>query len=317
MADCDACGKTENMPYECKLCGGTFCTEHRLPEAHDCPGLNAWDGGQGGGALGGGPSAGGPNAGQGPSASGGIGGIGTEDDSGLFDSPTGTGGVMGYFRNNMTFVFLLGMWLTYAAQLFLRLTGNGGVYGLEGDLFVVKTWAPEAVWTYVTSIFAHGGIAHIAFNSIALYFFGPIVEKKLGSKRFTLLFLGSGLFASVLSMGIPLAIGETSAGLGASGAILAVLGVLTILNPDLRVLLFFAIPMPLWILTIGYGLFSVFALAAGGVGAGGIGHIAHLSGLVIGLAYGQYLKEQGMTAPRQLQFGGGGGGMGGGGRRRF
>ncbi|WP_248515044.1 rhomboid family intramembrane serine protease [Salinarchaeum laminariae] len=317
MAECDACGKSENMPYECKRCGGQFCTEHRLPESHDCPGLNAWSGGEGGGALGGGPSAGGPNAGQGPSASGGIGSIGTEDDSGVFDDPFGTGGWRGYFRNNMTFVFLVAMWLTFAAQLFLRLTNEGGIYGLEGKLFMVRTTSPENVWTYVTSIFAHSGIAHIAFNSIALYFFGPIVEKRIGSKRFTALFFGAGILASVGSVAVPLLLDEPMAGLGASGAILAILGVLTILNPDLRVLLFFAIPMPLWVLTIGYGVLSVFALGVGGPGAGGIGHVAHLSGLLIGLAYGQYLKEQGVTAPRKLQFGGGGGGGMGGGRRRF
>ena len=315
MAECDACGKSENMPYECKRCGGSFCTEHRLPEAHDCPGLNAWSGGEGGGALGGGPSAGGPNAGQGPSASGGVGSIGTSDD-GLFDMPTGTGGWRGYFRNNMTFVFLLAMWITFVAQWAVILFVGGDAHQL---LFTSSTEHPEAVWTYVTSIFAHSpvGLWHIAFNSIALYFFGPIVEKKLGSKRFVILFIGSGIIASVGSVGISLLLGQSMTGLGASGAVLGVLGVLTILNPDLRVLLFFAIPMPLWVLTTGVALVSIFFIASGSPGAFSVGHAAHLFGLLAGLVYGQYLKQQGMTAPRQLQFGGGGGGMGGGGRRRF
>ncbi len=42
MSECDACGKQENMPYQCGHCGGTYCAEHRLPEAHDCPGLDNW-----------------------------------------------------------------------------------------------------------------------------------------------------------------------------------------------------------------------------------------------------------------------------------
>jgi hypothetical protein len=92
---------------------------------------------------------------------------------------------------------------------------------------------------------------------------------------------------------------------------MAVMGVLTILNPDLKVLLFFFIPMPLYLLTIGYAIFSVFFVAAGGPGAGGVANVAHLAGLVIGLVYGQHLKKHGVSAPSQLQMGGGRRGPGG------
>ncbi len=40
---CDVCGKREFLPYKCKYCGGTFCSEHRLPENHNCPGLEYWN----------------------------------------------------------------------------------------------------------------------------------------------------------------------------------------------------------------------------------------------------------------------------------
>ncbi|WP_299335309.1 AN1-type zinc finger domain-containing protein, partial [Haloplanus sp.] len=43
MATCDECGEHENLPYQCRRCGDTFCGEHRLPENHNCPGLNEWD----------------------------------------------------------------------------------------------------------------------------------------------------------------------------------------------------------------------------------------------------------------------------------
>ena len=39
MVKCDNCSKNEEMPFRCNYCGGYFCTEHRLPEFHDCPGL--------------------------------------------------------------------------------------------------------------------------------------------------------------------------------------------------------------------------------------------------------------------------------------
>jgi Zn-dependent protease len=35
---CQFCGKEEPLPFACNYCGGTFCSEHRLPEAHQCTG---------------------------------------------------------------------------------------------------------------------------------------------------------------------------------------------------------------------------------------------------------------------------------------
>ncbi len=39
MAKCSLCGETETLPFTCKFCGRKFCGEHRLPENHQCPGL--------------------------------------------------------------------------------------------------------------------------------------------------------------------------------------------------------------------------------------------------------------------------------------
>ena len=38
MVQCDYCGKEEYMPFRCKYCGGYYCSEHRLPEMHNCTG---------------------------------------------------------------------------------------------------------------------------------------------------------------------------------------------------------------------------------------------------------------------------------------
>ncbi len=37
MASCDRCGAALEAPRECSYCGDAHCSEHRLPEAHDCP----------------------------------------------------------------------------------------------------------------------------------------------------------------------------------------------------------------------------------------------------------------------------------------
>jgi len=39
MVQCDRCGKDDDLPFRCNYCGGYFCSEHRLPEFHECTGL--------------------------------------------------------------------------------------------------------------------------------------------------------------------------------------------------------------------------------------------------------------------------------------
>lgn len=290
MPPCDRCGSLEDLPYQCAYCGGTFCGEHRLPENHGCPGLDDW--GDPDGIFDSGFDA--DVAKQEP-------GTGIADTLGL---DTGPGGHLAYFRGNMTFVFLATMWVVFLLQQVTLGLFGAGTYQ---SIFVLRSTHIEYVWTWFTSIFAHDpiGFFHIIFNSIVLYFFGPIVERKIGSKNFTALFLGAGAIAGLSQVTVGLVLQDPGAVVGASGAILAIMGVLTVLNPQLRVLLFFIIPMPLWLLTAGFAAISVFVMVGGGIGAGSIAHMAHLMGLVIGLIYGDRLRRRGTSVPDQLQLGGG------------
>jgi membrane associated rhomboid family serine protease len=300
MATCDVCGSNENMPYNCRHCGGTFCGEHRLPESHGCPGLEDWN-----------DPSGVFDSGFDDSVDN-RGGQSSDWLSGLID--TGTGGPLGYFRGNMTFVFLGLMFITYGLQWVVLLTAPS----LHNALFVISPQHPLYVWTWFTSIFAHSpsSITHILVNAIIIYFFGRIVENYIGSRDFTLLFLGSGALAGLGQIGVEMLQGGITGALGASGAALAIMGVLTVLNPSLRVYLYFIFPIPIWVLTIGYAFISV----AGAFGLSiipGVANVAHLVGLLVGVAYGQRIKGH-QRVPDQLQFGGGrgGGGMGGPGRGR-
>ena len=308
MAKCDVCGKDENMPYNCRHCGGTYCGDHRLPENHDCSGLQNWNDPQGVFDSGFDDSV----------DSGG----GTSRVSGLTDKlpiNTGTGGPLAYFRGNATYTFLALMWLTFLAQVVVLLVGSRSLYE---SLFVLASWNVEYVWTWVTSIFAHstGNFMHIVGNSLIIFFFGPLVERYVGSRDFAILFIVSGVLAGLSQVSISIAQGAPTAVLGASGAALAIMGVLTVLNPGLKVYLYFIIPVPIWLLTAGYAVISITFLSGVIAGGGGIAHGAHLVGLAIGLVYGQYVKQnRNVSAPNKLEFGGGGpGGPGGpGGRRRF
>ncbi len=287
------------MPYQCRHCGGTFCAEHRLPENHGCPGLDNWS--DPGGVF---------DSGFDDSVDDDAGG-GIRDRLGI---DTGPGGPLGYFRGNMTYVFLGAMWITFLLQHVVLL---GISQDLHQALFVLRPSHPEYVWTWFTSIFAHapGSLAHIGINSIVIYFFGRIVEDYVGSRDFTLLFLGSGALAGLGQVGFQIlqngGIPAFAPGvLGASGAALAVMGVLTVLNPNLRVYLYFILPVPLWLLTVGYTGWTVFQILSVGIGAGGTAQLAHLLGLGIGLLYGQHVKGR-RRVPNQLQFGAGGRGPGG------
>ncbi len=59
------------------------------------------------------------------------------------------------------------------------------VAGVERQLAFVPAFVLYRPWTVVTYMFVHGGIMHILFNMIALYFFGPRVEERLGGRRFS------------------------------------------------------------------------------------------------------------------------------------
>src|SRR5262245_53573073 len=55
-------------------------------------------------------------------------------------------------------------------------------------------------WTIITYMFLHGGPIHILFNMLMLYFFGSRVEHRLGSSRFLMLYLWSGIAGALLSL---------------------------------------------------------------------------------------------------------------------
>ncbi|MDZ7730379.1 MAG: rhomboid family intramembrane serine protease [Natrialbaceae archaeon] len=305
MATCDVCGRVENMPYRCHHCGGTHCGEHRLPENHDCPGLEDW--GDPGGVF---------DSGFDASVRSGDGSA-----SRRVADRIGLTSVTGYFKGNVAYLMLALMWVTFVVQQLAFVVGGVDLYQF---LFVLRPQNPEFVWTWVTSIFAHGGLYHIVGNSIVIFFFGPLLERYIGSRKFVVLFIVSGILAGLGQIAIPIIRGtvtfQTPGVLGASGAALAILGVLTVLNPGLRVYLYFILPIPLWAITLGYAGISLFFLGPGAGAGGNIAHAAHLVGLLIGLGYGLYFKRtRNVQAPRRLDFGGGGpGGPGGpgGGRRR-
>jgi membrane associated rhomboid family serine protease len=149
----------------------------------------------------------------------------------------------------------------------------------------------QNLWTFITSMFLHAGLGHLFVNMFSLMFIGSFVEKLIGKKRFLALYFASGIFAGVLFVLIAAITGTdlNVYAVGASGAIFGLGGLLAVLTPRLPVLVFFILPMPMWIAM--FFLLGVLWVMSLGLGLP-IGNVAHLGGLLIGLAYGFYLKKK-------------------------
>lgn len=136
-------------------------------------------------------------------------------------------------------------------------------------------------WTLVTYQFVHASILHLAFNMLALYFFGPPVEARLGGRRFIGFYLLCGLGGALLSAALVPVVGDQLV-VGASGAVLGVAVAFAWYWPDAPVLVF-PFPEPfaakwLVIFTVAISLILAWLSAATGV-SDGVSHLAHLGGI--------------------------------------
>ena len=156
------------------------------------------------------------------------------------------------------------------------------------DIFIFNPMA-LAPWMFITSIFLHGGITHLLFNSLALIMFAPYLERLIGSKHFVVLFLLAGLAGSVLFfLTIYFGIIDPVPALGASGAIYGILGALSILMPRLVVYIYF-FPVPIRVATVFWFVIET----AGSFNPNSrIASAAHLGGLLFGLLFGLYYQNK-------------------------
>ena len=152
------------------------------------------------------------------------------------------------------------------------------------------------LWTFLTSMFMHGGIFHLFANMISLFFIGSLVEKILGEKRYLYFYLISGFVASIFFIlsGLIDVNSLNAYAVGASGAIFGLVGLLVLLTPNLPVYVMF-IPIPIKMKYAGPGmLFVLWLISSAPLVFGGqslpIGNWAHFGGLVAGVVYGIYLK---------------------------
>lgn len=118
---------------------------------------------------------------------------------------------------------------------------QSAVPGFDDRISFVPALAQEEPWRFLTSAFAHGGFAHIAFNMYALWVMGTYLEPMLGRARFVAVYLLSALGGSVmyLLLASPPSVAEIAArdygtwwtgAVGASGAVFGLFGAFLVLQ---------------------------------------------------------------------------------------
>jgi membrane associated rhomboid family serine protease len=106
-----------------------------------------------------------------------------------------------------------------------ELIQGGGVYGTGSTIYEKGVlWAPFIAngdyWRLITAAFLHYGPFHLLLNMLGLYWFGSLLEQRIGSGRFLLIYVVSGLAGSAGA----LVASPLNPTVGASGAIFGILG---------------------------------------------------------------------------------------------
>jgi membrane associated rhomboid family serine protease len=203
---------------------------------------------------------------------------------------SGSGRTRGYFNFGISPVWaiIIANLVLFIAMLFTATSRYplGDFYLISTDKFtyylgLIPYYFVERPWTILTAMFIHAGFWHLFFNMITLFFFGSYLSRLVGSSWFTIVYFVGGIFGNLLFY----LLGDTySVAVGASGAVYAVAGALVVLVPNLRIYLYFILPMPLWVVVlIFFGLWSFIP---------GIAWQAHVGGLVVGLIAGYFFRRK-------------------------
>jgi membrane associated rhomboid family serine protease len=168
---------------------------------------------------------------------------------------------------------------------FLQQTGMG----IANYLAFVPNYALVQPWTLVTYMFVHASVTHILFNMLALYFFGPRVEERLGSRRFITLYLLSGVSGAVVSM----IFARNAPIVGASAAVFGVMFAFAKFWPTAQIYIMGILPLQARVAVM---LMAAAALWSGIQGSrGGVADFAHLGGFVGGWFYLAWLDRRAGT----------------------
>lgn len=146
------------------------------------------------------------------------------------------------------------------------------------------------LWQFVTYMFLHGGLFHILFNMLWLYFMGRDIEDVLGTARFVFLYIIAGVLGGLLWLCFAGSIGIC---FGASGAVFGLIGAFGAIFATRRItLLLYFIPINMTGRTLAICAGAITMLMMFDGGRDGVAHLAHLGGGIAGYVYGSWIKAR-------------------------
>ena len=155
------------------------------------------------------------------------------------------------------------------------------VFGVRADRVLGNLW----LWQVVTYMFLHGGMFHILFNMMAVYFFGTQLDRMLGRRRFLTLYFGGGIAGGVAYCATQYLAERMVPAIGASAAVMAILVVCALHFPH-QVVFFFFVPVPLrWLAIVLVGVDLLYSI---GPRFTGVAHTAHLGGAFFGFMFWRF-----------------------------
>jgi membrane associated rhomboid family serine protease len=194
--------------------------------------------------------------------------------------------------NALVFIFLQG---TGSNEQFTYAFSTVPAEIIEGKDIAAGPLAPTPIPVYgtlITSMFMHGGWAHLLGNMLYLWIFGDNLENRLGHTRYLLFYLLCGVVASLSHVFATSAFSPENMlipSLGASGAISGILGGYMLLSPRQRIRALLGrgiVTVPAW---VALGIWILFQVISGvgmlgtAQGGGGVAYAAHVGGFVAGL----------------------------------
>ncbi|MEO0530553.1 MAG: rhomboid family intramembrane serine protease [Planctomycetota bacterium] len=209
------------------------------------------------------------------------------------------GGFGSWSANSKLIVVMIGV---YLAQVFIgeRFTD---LFSLPADWFS-QPWRVYGLVSY-SMLHSTGGLYHLLFNGIALYFFGRVIDSRLGGREYLCFFFVAAAFAgfvwggaevataivTLMADDVPFgralaavvsgdAIGSTL--IGASGGIAAIIVLFALWYPNVQVYLMGILPVPAWLMAI---LFIGQDISGALSRSGNVAYTAHLGGALFGFLY--------------------------------
>src|SRR4051812_47225063 len=175
--------------------------------------------------------------------------------------------------------------ISNVAVFILYFVGGGWV---QRHLTVLFALYPEGairslfVWQLFTYMFLHGGVTHLLFNMLTLWFFGTQLERDWGTRRFLKYYFLCGMAAGVCVLVANLLTRDVPT-IGASGAIFGVLVAFAVLYPNQTVLMNFLFPIKAKYMVMIYAAIEL--LLTMRPGQSGVSTVAHLGGMAFGYVY--------------------------------